>query len=218
MTFDECKQVVKDYCNLSSSEADTRVGNAIRRHYQRVTSKIGMDTTRFTTVTGVTVAGTRTVTFTSIEKIDLVLDVTETPSIQPLEEKDRVFIRSLVQSSGRPCQWAAQANGSTSVTVIFDVTPDAVYDLQADGWAPASFLTGNDIPEFAESYHDILTWSVIAEELLKKEKADLSDRYQAKADQLLEELVFHYADSPTRKTRQRDPGRGTGRDPSVGIQ
>jgi hypothetical protein len=63
---------------------------------------------------------------------------------------------------------------------------------------------------FPESFHDILVWSVIAEELLKKEKDKLARTYEQKAAGLLSELKFHLADSPTLTTRQASAHSGMG--------
>lgn len=203
MTFTEIVRVVTDYCNLTSAEALTRVGKSVNRHYRRATTQLGMDTTRFVTRSAVTTIGVRTVTFTNIEKIDRLLDTTTSTAIRLIREVDIHKIRSRQPGESEALEWAVQNTGADSVTVILDTIPQAVYSLQADGWATQADLAGTDEPAFAESYHDILSWAVLAEELLKKEKLELSEKYEAKSEALLAELVHHYADSHTRDTRQR---------------
>ncbi len=200
MTFTDIKGAIKDYCGLSSAEADTRVGKAVNRHYRRVTASIGMDTSRFVTRTMTTTNGVQTVTFSNIEKIDRLLDTTSGTTL--LQEVSIHELRSLTPSASAPVRWALQATEADSVVVRLDTSPQSTYTLQADGWATLADLSGTDEPVFPESYHDILVWYVISEELLKKEKDKLAAQYQIKAASLLADLRFFLQDSPTRLTQQ----------------
>lgn len=200
MTFTELKTQVKQYTGMTSAEADERIGAALNRHYRRITSELGLDATRFVTVTASTTQGVQTVTFSTIEKIDRVLDVTS--GTQLLEEVSINTIREVAASSGRPTAWALQNTAATSVTIRLDTLPQAAYDLQADGWTSLSDLTGTDEPAFPASFHDVLAWFVISEELLKKEKDKLALNYERRAEKLLADLRFHLADSHTRVTVQ----------------
>jgi hypothetical protein len=202
MTFTEIQTKILNYAGLSSTEATTRIGKAINAQYRRVTARLGMDTTRFVTRSAATADGVRTLTFTSIEKIDRIIDVTG--DVRLLQEVSMHDLRSIEPAEGEPSRWAVQNTGADSVTVVFDTIPDAAYSLQADGITSLSDLSGTDEPAFAESFHDILAWFVISEELLKKEKDKLAQTYERKAEQLLADLVFQHADSPTRVTRQAD--------------
>jgi parallel beta-helix repeat protein len=202
MTFTEIQTKILNYAGLSSSDATTRIGKAINAQYRRVTARLGMDTTRFVTRSAATSDGVRTLTFTSIEKIDRIIDVTG--DVRLLQEVSMHDLRSIEPAEGEPSRWAVQNTGADSVTVVFDTIPDAAYSLQADGITSLSDLSGTDEPAFAESFHDILAWFVISEELLKKEKDKLALTYERKAEQLLSDLVFQHADSPTRVTRQAD--------------
>lgn len=202
MTFDSIKKAIKDYTNLSSPEADTRIGEAINRHYKRVTSAIGMDVTRRVSRNASTTNGVQTVTFSNIEKIDRVIDATTATAIRLLPEVEVHQIRSQQPTTTQPQMWAPYTTTADSVTILLDTQPQTTYSLVADGWAAIADLEGADSPAFPESFHDILTWSVLAEELLKKEKIQLAAAYEQKALKLLGELNFHYADSPTRLTQQ----------------
>jgi hypothetical protein len=202
MTFGDLKRVVKDAMNLTSVDADTRVGIAINRHYRRISSLIGLDPIRFVTRSASMTVGVRTVTFSSIEKIDRLLDTTDATAIRLLQEASLHDLRSTQPSEGEPLRWATQNTGPDSVTILTDTVPQTAYSLQADGTASLADLDDDDEPTFSESYHDLLSWFVISEELLRKEKLDLSAEYRQRAEQLLSELRFSYADSSTKDTRQ----------------
>jgi len=156
--------------------------------------------TRSTTTT----EGVSTVTFTEIEKIDRIIDATTSTAIRLLTETSIHELRGTQPGTGQPSKWALQNTDADSVTVRLDVVPatGSSYSLQADGWTTLSDLSGSDEPVFPESFHDILAWFVISEELLKKEKAGLAKQYQDRAEQLLADLRFHLADSPMALTRQ----------------
>jgi hypothetical protein len=211
-TFTEIKTAIMGQLALTSTDADTRVGTAINRHYRRITSLIGLSAARFVTRSVSTTNGVSTVTFTSIEKIDRIIDATTSTAIRPLEEVSLNAIRTAQPGTGQPNTWALQNTAATSVTIRLDTVPQTVYSLQADGWTSLSDLSGTDTPAFPASFHDILTWFVIAEELLKKEKMQLAAAYEQKAESLLSDLRFHLADSPTLNTVQggSDFQSGTG--------
>lgn len=202
MTFTELVGVVTDYCNLTSSEATTRIGKAVNRHYRRVTSQLGLDAARFVTRSMSMSIGVRTVTFTEIEKIDRILDTTDSTAIRLLQEVSVHDLRSSQPGTGQATQWAYQNADADSVVVLTDTLPQVAYSLQADGWTTLAALSGTDEPVFPESFHDILAWAVIAEELLKKEKTQLAREYERRADGLLSELQMFLADSHTKVTRQ----------------
>jgi hypothetical protein len=210
VTFTAIKTAIKDYCLLTSTEADTRIGTAVNRHYRRITSLLGLNATRFVTRSQSTTTGVAQVTFTEIEKIDRVLDGTDTASIRLLTEVSIHEIRSAQPSTSAPTRWALQNTDADSVTIITDSVATALYSLQADGWITLADLSGTDEPNFPESFHDVLVWAVIAEELLKKEKLPLAQIYMQKAEQVLSDLRFHLADSPTRDTQQASETAHTG--------
>ena len=210
MTFAELQTQVKDHLGLTSTEATTRIGKSINRHYRRITSSLGMDATRFVSRSGSTSIGSQNVTFTSIEKIDRIRDITTATAIRVLDEVSVNTIRTRQPNTGEPLEWSAESYTTTSVKVMLDTQPTSAYTLEADGWTSLSDLTSGDSPAFAESFHDILSWFVISEELLKKEKTGLAKEYQQRAEQLLSDLRFHLADTHSRDTRQATSGSTTG--------
>src|SRR5688572_5304069 len=108
MTFDQIVQKVKDYCSLSSTEATTRIGNSVNAHYRRVTSALGLNASRFVTRTATMTVGSRSVTFNEIEKIDRVLDATDSTSVRGLQEVSIHHLRTMQPESGAPTQWATK--------------------------------------------------------------------------------------------------------------
>lgn len=203
MTYTELKTKVKDYCNLTSTEADARVGRSLNAQYRRITSSLGLDATRFVTRTANTVAAQSYLAFTGIEKIDRVLDVTQAAAIRMLVEASVQELRSHQPVSGPPQRYAVRNTTADGITILFDTLPDGIYSLQADGMTALADLAAANEPAFPESFHDILAWSVIAEELLKKEKVDLAREYERRAERLLSDLRFALADSHTHTIRQR---------------
>lgn len=204
MTYTEILTRIKAYTLLSSSDADTRLGVAINAHYRRITSMLGLEAARFVSRTVSTTVGQQTVTFTEIEKIDRIVDGTDASAIRLLDEVSLHELRSTQPGTGQPTRWALQNTDADSVTVLIDTIPQTgnTYSLRADGTSTLSNLSGSDEPVFPESFHDVLVWAVMADELLKKEKIKQAQEFERRADKLLGELRFHLADSPTRTTQQ----------------
>src|SRR5574341_262603 len=212
MTFSEIKTAIKDQCNLTSTDADTRIGKSVNRYYRRVTSSLGLDATRQVTRSQTTTNGVQTVTFTSIESIDFVVDTTDSNAIRALEKCSFEEVKTTQPGTGQATKWAIQSVTATTVTIILDTLPQTTYTLQASGTATLSDLTSSDVPVIAESYHDILTFAVIAEELRKKEKINLAESFRADAERLLAEYRFELAEQATADAlRQRSrPSAGAG--------
>lgn len=200
MTFGQIKEAIKDLCNLRSDEADARVTRSVIQHYKQITSELGMDATRFVSRTATMVVGVKTVTFSNIERIDRLLDTTS--GVREVTPVSLNSLRTKAPGTGQPEEWAPQSTTATTVTILTDTAPQTAYTLTADGAASLSDPDMNDEPVFAESYHNILVWKVVSEELLKKEKTDLADTYETKAVTLQQKLVFQFADSPGTVMRQ----------------
>lgn len=211
MTFEQIKTRIKDFCNLSSTEADTRIGKSINQHYRRVTASLGLDPIRFVTRSVTMTVGQQFVTFTEIEKIDRIIDASDSTAIVLLEERPIHELRSMQPGTGAPTKWALRSTTADDVVVLTDTVPAAgsSWDLQADGTATLGDMSGSDEPIFSESFHDILSFLVIAEELLKKEKVQLAREFASgdedrpgRAENAIKALRFQIADSPTLNIRQ----------------
>ncbi len=203
MTFTQIVAAITGHCGLSSTEATTRVGASVNRHYRRITASLNLNAARFVTRSQTTTNGQQYVTFTEIEKIDRILDTTDATSVRLLTEVSIHQQRSTQPGESEPNTWALRNTDADSVVVLLDTVPQTTYSLQADGWTTLTDLSGSDEPVFPESYHDILTFAVISEEYDRKEKDKLAARFAAKSEQLLAELRHFLADSPTELTRQR---------------
>jgi len=131
MTFTQIQAKVAEYCILQSDDALSRIGRTINSHYRRITASLGLDVARFVVRSTTTSLGIQTVTFTEIEKIDRLMDVTSSPRL--LMETSVHNIRSNVASNSEPTQWAYQNSDADSVTVVLDTVPQTAYSLEAGG-------------------------------------------------------------------------------------
>jgi len=85
--------------------------------------------------------------------------------------------------------------GASSTTIYLDCIPTSVFILSADVYERTTTLSGTDEPLFDENYHDILVhWGKVPE-LLKMEKADLSEKAEADGEKRLSELRMFIAKS-----------------------
>lgn len=191
MTFDEIVTEVKDRLNLTSSDATTRIGRAVNVMYRRVTSGLGLQVARrITGVIGTTSIGVQKFTFTGIEKIERILD-TRSGSTKEIDERTFEEIRVInPSSSDTPHMWAVEKMGPSSVTVRLDVLPQTAFQLLADGLETAATLSGSQVPNFNQDFHDVLVEGVIADELRKQEKPVLARIAQDTYDKRLSELRF----------------------------
>jgi hypothetical protein len=207
VTYDAIVAEVMARCNLTSSDATTRVGQAVNRHYRRITSLLGMEVVRFTGVNVAMTVAQATVTVPAVEKIDRVFLV-QASETQLLPEVSLHTIRTMPRGTGAPTAWAMSDVAAGSVTIQTDTLAQQAWPLLVDGWGTLTDLSGSQEPAFPASFHDILTWFVMSEELLRKEKGQLATAYESKADALLNDLRFHLADTHTRTLRQNNGGSG----------
>ena len=196
-TFTELKTEIKDRLSLTSTEADTRVGRILNQKYKEVTTSVGLVTTRRTTVSTLATTGQSTLTFTGIEKIINVVDRRDTnykiipeADIEELKE-DQVFTLTF------PSKYAVQSTTYTTVTILMNCVPVVAspFTLYADGWANMATLSGSNVPVFAESFHDILVWGVLADEYRRIMKLDLALDAEKKYEKRLSELRLFIASS-----------------------
>ena len=202
MTFD---QIVADICgrmNLVSDEAIARVGQAVNRHYKRVTATIGLEPVRYVTRTAQTALDSDTVTFSGIEKIDRVFERDSDGVVRTLRPISVAQMRQSQEMQGDRSSYCVLHQSADTVTILLPGLALAITDLYADGWTTLAEMSGSDKPTLPESFHDILVFAVVAEEYLRKEKTDLADRFAKQADEQLRELRFHIADAPPIDWRQ----------------
>lgn len=175
MTFLELVNEVTDRLNLTSDQAISRVGREINSRYKRVTSSIGLVTSRrLADVAVQTVTDNRYLTFTGIEKVLSVLDVTDPDNPVVLVERGFDEMNTLPLTGGQPRNYAVSTMGANYVIIYVD--SDIVEDafIKADGLELADTLSGSMTPAFAESFHDALVFGAVADELRKMEKIQLA--------------------------------------------
>lgn len=195
MTFNEIVTHVTDRTNLTSSEAIARVGRFVNDRYRRVTTAIGLNITRRTTVFNDATAGVDTLTFYTVEKLINVVDRSTTPyrilkEVTPDELRSREpFVNSFASN------YAIIGVGSNFVTILMDCIPTAAFTLYADAYATAPILSGTQEPAFAESFHDVIMYGALADELGKMRKLADAQVAESMYEKRLSELRFFIAKS-----------------------
>ena len=218
-TFADIVSDVQKRMNLDSNESRERIGRSVNRRYKRVTSGIGLDLTRRTTVSALTVVGSNVVVFSGIEKIINVVDRLQ-PRYRVLDEVSVEYIRSTQQTPNSifATVYAITGMGSGSVTVELDCLPATPFTLYSDGLVTAPVLTGSQVPAFAESFHDVLFHGALEDEYRKLEKIKLAQDEKAEFEQRFSDLRMFIAKSSyaaivqgrTRPTHPTDQANNVG--------
>jgi hypothetical protein len=141
-----------------------------------------------------TVGGTRTLEFTAIEKI---FGVSDSSDVR-LDEVSYETLKATPAASGTPTAYAVKLMNDDSVTIEFDLTPTGVSTYYADGLTTLSTISGSTEPAFPESFHDILVYAVLSDELLKLEKLALAKEAEARKEKKLSALRLFMAVSAHR--------------------
>lgn len=180
MTFTDIQTEASNRLNITSAEGLSRIGSYINQRYRRLTSSLGLNTTRRATQSINTVAGTATITFTSLEKIELVYITTNGRERIIREMPYEEFRRRNVEEerSGIPTEYAVTAVTSNSVTIGLYPTPNAIISITADGLNNASTLSGSDVPAFPADFHDALVLGAMSDEFFKMEKYALAKDFE----------------------------------------
>lgn len=220
MTFSEIVGAVQARLNLSSTESATRIGVTVNDFYKQLTSSLGINVVRRSTVSATVTLGVTTVTFTGVEKLVNVVDRSTTP-YRVLKE---ITIEELRQrqpsANGFASYYCIVDYDATTVTIEMDCIPQTAFDLYADGFITLSTLSGSNVPAFPESFHDILVDGALTNEYLKMEKASLASiqktRYEARLSDLRmwiaksSYLDIHHGKSRGRSQVSGVPGAGSG--------
>ena len=194
MTFDELVNEICDRLNLTSDEAKARVGREANARYRRLTSSIGIDTSRFTQVSKVVTVGNRVVTFTGIEKIIAVIDKSSGIDV-PLSHITMDEMHITPVRSDPPRKFAVTNVHAKSVAIYLDATPATAYTLYADGHIILDTLSGTEVPDLPESFHDILIYGVMSDEYRKMEKLPLAQICDQDYERRLSDLRMWIAKS-----------------------
>lgn len=194
MIFDEIVAEVCELLNLTSDEAKSRVSRRINTRYRRVTSSIGMETSRRQTVPQIVTIGNRSVTFTSVEKLLGVIRKEGTKDM-PLDQVTKDDMYLLPIKNDPPHNFAVTAMTTDTVTVYLDAIPATAYTLYGDALVSLTTLNGQQTPAFPESFHDILVFGVMADEYRKMEKPQLARDAEMDYEKRLSDLRMFIAKS-----------------------
>lgn len=208
MTFSQIVAEAMDRLNLTSSDAQTRVGKEVNDRYRRLTTSIGLDTTRRTQVYATAALANRTMTFTGIEKLLAVIDKSQVATggqeiVLSQITMDEMHITPLRGNlvpgtdtpTGMPRHYAVIRVHPNAVDIFMDIVPTTGFQLYADGLMNAATLGTNDSPDFPESYHDILVWGAMADEYRKMEKLNLMQDAEKNYETRLSDLRMFIAKS-----------------------
>jgi hypothetical protein len=185
---------IADALNLSSAEAKARIAREINVRYNRVTSSIGLITSRRVEVTENTTVGDRFIEFEGIEKLDAVFYRDGSKNkILPELTHDEMLAYTI--GTDKPTRFSVFNMKPNSVTIMLDCEPATVFPMYAHGLVESSTITGNDRPAFPESFHDVLIHGVIADEYRKMEKQQYARDAETDYERRLSDLKMFIAKS-----------------------
>jgi len=206
MTFDDIVDRVCTRFNLTSDEAIARVGDEVNERYMEVVSTTGLTTSTRTDGTTETEEGSRFITFGDDEDGDVIKvlsvknanDNEDDPII--LEEITAEEMSEETLHSWPPTKWCAYRQGPGFVEVQLNAEAEEDdYEFIADLEQNTAELFGDDEPQFARPFHDILIHGAMSIEADKKEKPTRQNRFEIKFEKRLSELRYHIATSQHRR-------------------
>jgi hypothetical protein len=179
VTFTEIVDAVKERTNLTSTEATARIGRNVNDRYRRLTSSVGINTSRRGTDTQNTVVDNPRLTF-ALEKIEVVYTVVSGKRrIIPERTFDEWRVANTeVEGSGDPQWYAVELSGAATVGIVLHPTPSAIEAWKADGLAPATTLSGANVPAFPADFHDALIYGAMASEYFKLQNNALAIAFE----------------------------------------
>lgn len=208
-TFDEMVQDVAKRLNLTSPEALQRIGERINERYKKVTSSIGLITSRRQTrdfeidpvtpansTSGVDATDLPNLTIFGFEKI---LRITrtddDTGGVTILKKVTFDRVENINQQTDRlPHAWADKRMGSGFVVITLDsYTAGDPFTLHVEGYDITDVLADDAEPVLPTDFHDILIEGAMADELMKMEKLQLSTIREQKFESRLSDLRMFIA-------------------------
>lgn len=196
MTFDQLVAEVMDRMNLTSTQAQARIGRTINEKYRELASSCGFNTIRRGVATATTTIGNQYLQFgptpNPVMKVMSVFNTAFNPYfVLTLKSFDE--IRNQVPGTDPAQEYAIALMGADNVTVFLNSIPGSAYVLSADVLMNVLMLSGTDSPAFAESFHNCLIYSAQAVEANKMEKPSLAEEYDAKSEKIISELRYFIA-------------------------
>lgn len=196
MTFADIQNSVAERLNLTSADSLARIGRNINDRYRRLTSNVGLATSRRATDTQNTVGNDPHVTF-ALEKLERVYTV-DTGKRRVLDEISYDEWRALdtwLQPLGDSTRYAIETAGAASVTIVLTPTPSSVFAINADGLANAATLADTDVPAFPADFHDALVFGAMADEYNKMQNAAQAQQFETLYESRAADLRYFLAKS-----------------------
>ena len=201
MTFDQIVARTMQRLNLTSTDAQTRIGTEVNEVFRELVSSMGMETSVRGETSTLSVNGTRYATFGGTDNVKIIklLSVFLPNSIAPppynvLTSATFDELRNTIPGTWPPTRYAISRMGATSVEIFMDcIAPDSLQVINADCEKASDTMSGTDEPFFPENFHDVLIYGVMAIELDKMEKEDRRARAEAKYEQRASELRMYIA-------------------------
>ena len=193
-TFQELSTDIMDRLNLTSEDAASRVMKTLHTRYKRVTSSIGLIPSRRTRVSNTATIGSRDLTFSSIEKVDVVYRIVGTKTIKLDEITSDEMVDEPLKTEP-VTKYCIRSMTDTTVTIRMNVTPTTAFTLYAEGLASQSRIAPDASPAFPESFHDVLIYGVLADEYRKKEQFEFMRAAEEDYENRLSDLRMFIAKS-----------------------
>ena len=193
MTFTEIVDRVMDDLRLTTTDATTRVGQKVNNRYRRVRRAVGLNDVRRKTFPFALALNTRTQTVNGIQKLNAIVDNTDTSAPRLLYEILDSEMDEVVPTENWPERWSVKRVGASSVTFKLDTNPTAARTLDVTGDESPVTLVGGAIPDFPEMFHEILVIGAKADEYRKAEKIPLARDEDKAFDDMLAELRYYMA-------------------------
>lgn len=199
MTYTQIVQRIADRLNLTATDSITRIGLEVNDRYRRVTSSIGLTSTRFTSIDVEVDPSDLSSTLPDVEindisKILKVMLVVDT-GIVVLGEVTPTEISDITAGSANPTRYTVKRMSSQSVIITLDTFPTDTFTLRVEGYETLFDLSGSLEPDFPEDFHDILIFGPMADELRKMEKYNEADKFEAQFEQRISDLRMFIAKS-----------------------
>jgi len=218
VTFDEMVNDVMDRLNLTSTDARDRIRIRVNDRYRRVTSAIGLNTSRRFTKDVTIPAGNTALPDVLIEGMEKVVRITRTPDgqsgITVLPQVTYDEIDNVATVDGNPQRWAIKRMGAGQVIISLDSYPTTTdLTLHVEGYDIADTLADDMEPFFPSDFHDILIEGAMSDELRKMEKPQLAQIAEQNYERRLSDLRMFIA-----KSSYLDIFQGKNRPRSLGYR
>jgi hypothetical protein len=203
MTFEDIVDAAAERLNITGATNLARIGRSVNWYYKRLTSSMGLQTSRRVLRQATTSIGIDLLTFANCTKLSFVEDRSVTPS-RVLEQVTTIEIEERSQSTDdAPRRYAVYTQDANSVTIRLDCIPQTAFTLYAEAMNVLATLSGTDEPSFPEDFHDILIYAAIFEERMKMERSDLAEVARSDYETRLGDLRIYLA-----KAAQQDIYQG----------